>query len=460
MKSIEWDALNQNILSGDCILMLGPEIPIDTGNDIPSQSMMDMLKKKLCEELANEININNDNTNHTYEKLICNNINELATKYYREIGKSEFQASIVSFLNNFKDVNSKIYENLASLPFRFVVNTTPDEIYIKNLKVMGKDFSKDYYHYRGELKDLAGDIASHNIENKFELGTPQKPFIYYLYGSIDDPTSLIISENDLLDFLVNVISNNPSLPKNISSQFKNEHKCFLFLGFNFLSRNWFFRILLHVIHGSRKDKRSFALEDVISLKDEKLHAAIFFTEQFKIKFIPMDIGTFVTELKTKFEEYKNQRQDKKDTQSYYQKPRVFISHTDEDSDYAAKMFTYFKEQGLEPWYDKENLRSGDDWDKIIKDVIKDADAFILLQSKTLTEKIVGYINKEIEIALDRASYYRKGKVNFFFPVIIDKETKPLFSQYQSINLTEEGNLEKLVKDIKRSHQRKQRYQTI
>ncbi|HAO20607.1 MAG TPA: hypothetical protein DCQ37_09125, partial [Desulfobacteraceae bacterium] len=73
------------------------------------------------------------------------------------------------------------------------------------------------------------------------------------------PESLVMTENDLLDFLVSVISKAPGLPASITSELNSTDKNFLFLGFGF--KHWYLRILLHVLAGnSHKKSRSFALE--------------------------------------------------------------------------------------------------------------------------------------------------------------------------------------------------------
>lgn len=461
MKQIEWDALIQTIQSGDCILMLGPEIPIDNNNGNPEQSLMKILEKELSEQLVAELNTKYPEAKYTHETLRCFNINELATRYEKEFTKAILNNSVASFLKKKNNVRSQIYKKLASLPFQFIINTTPDEIYIENLKAMGKEPSKDFYNYEGAIEPMVEDISAETIEDKSRLGSIAKPFVYYLYGALDDPKSLVITENDLLDFLIKVISKSPPLPRNISSQFKNKHKCFLFLGFRFLSKNWYFRILLHVLIADRKCDRSFVLEDISRLDAEKSHPIIFFENEFKIKFIDMELRSFVEELKWRYEQCKEELLEVP-TQPSYTKPKVFISHTEEDSEYARKLFNLFKERNLEPWFDKKNLRGGDLWDSVIEETIKEMDAFVLLQSKSLIKKVVGYINKEINLADNRASYFRDEQgVKFFFSVKIDKEPKTLkrIQKYQSIDLTIEGNLEKLITEIKMSYQRRLKYQS-
>jgi hypothetical protein len=93
------------------------------------------------------------------------------------------------------------------LPFYLIINATPDNFYINSLKEKRKDFIIDSYNFRGVKKDFV------------EMGTAEKPLIYYLYGNLHKPESMVISQNDLLDFLVAIISKSPALPNNIRSEF-------------------------------------------------------------------------------------------------------------------------------------------------------------------------------------------------------------------------------------------------
>ncbi len=63
--------------------------------------------------------------------------------------------------------------------------------------------------------------------------TPDRPLVYELFGSLEDSASLLLTENDLLDFLVNVAKNTPALPKDLTSRFSDPKTSFLFLGFGF-----------------------------------------------------------------------------------------------------------------------------------------------------------------------------------------------------------------------------------
>lgn len=129
-------------------------------------------------------------------------------------------------------------------------------------------------------------------------------------------------------------------------------------------------------------------------------------------------------------------------------PKIFICHTSEDNAYATDLFKKLLKAGFQPWIDNESLKGGDDWNRNIRKVIKEIDYFIILHSKALEKKTIGYVNREINLALDRLGEFRPG-IRFIIPVKIDEsQLIEDFKKYQCIDLTELKNIDKLINTIK------------
>lgn len=62
-----------------------------------------------------------------------------------------------------------------------------------------------------------------------QMGTDEKPLVFYLYGAVNEPGSLMLTENDLLDFLVVLSSGKRPLSDNIRSELQDGNKSFLFI---------------------------------------------------------------------------------------------------------------------------------------------------------------------------------------------------------------------------------------
>jgi hypothetical protein len=76
--------------------------------------------------------------------------------------------------------------------------------------------------------------------------------VYHLYGYPADPLSLVITENDLIDFLVNVVRKEPSLPPEITNTLARSTCLFIDLGF----KNWYLRSLGLRGHGEMTGPRA------------------------------------------------------------------------------------------------------------------------------------------------------------------------------------------------------------
>ena len=61
----------------------------------------------------------------------------------------------------------------------------------------------------------------------------------------DEPGSLVLSENDLLDFLIAIVSERPPLPNSLRCALKRTGQSFLFVGFGI--KQWYLRVLMKVL---------------------------------------------------------------------------------------------------------------------------------------------------------------------------------------------------------------------
>jgi len=100
-------------------------------------------------------------------------------------------------------------------------------------------------------------------------------------------------------------------------------------------------------------------------------------------------------------------------------PKVFISYVREDKEYADKMAKHLNNAGIDPWVDADKLRSGHRWIHKIEDAIsKEADYFVVLLSRALSNRDESYVHKEVNLALQRAEL-RPGR-RFIFPLKIEE----------------------------------------
>ncbi len=97
---------------------------------------------------------------------------------------------------------------------------------------------------------------------------------------------------------------------------------------------------------------------------------------------------------------------------------VFLSYAREDIEAARRIAEALRSQGVEVWFDLNELRGGDAWDQKIRRQIKDCALFIPLISAQTQERGEGYFRLEWKLAVERSHLMAEG-VPFFMPVVID-----------------------------------------
>jgi hypothetical protein len=429
----DWDTLIYAINQNNCILMLGPDTAVETV-DGQTWLLTEILANQLAERLEQG----------TRKPLDPSDLAQVSQYYEIEKGRQSLEARAASFYNEKQGLCSDLHRDLAALPFYFTITSTPDSMFINALEENKKQPVMNWYNFKGENPGMV------------QMGTVEKPLVFYLYGAGNEPGSLMLTENDLLDFLVALSSGKRPLPDNIRSELQDKNKSFLFMGFGF--KHWYLRILLHVLQGgNKKNSRSFALEKFPPDNTAELQRTVFFFKKsdYKIHIFKEDFNEFAAQLRERFGQCSPTVISRFEAAK---EPEVFICHANEDKNYAAVLYKKLEQAGIRPWLDKENLRGGDEWDREIRDTIKQQiDYFLVLQSQALANKTIGYVNREINIALDHQEEFQRGTTRFVIPVKI--EPCPLrddVKHLQTIDLTAEANIKTLIDTIQRDFEKRKK----
>ena len=131
----------------------------------------------------------------------------------------------------------------------FCVTASPGHQMETALKEAGKEPRSDYYNFRGKKQDRKVEIVP----------TAAKPLVYYLFGDHDDRQSMVLTEMDLIDYLVQIVKGEPPIPDTVRSILADNDSSFLFLGFGF--HNWYSRVLLKVLNVYGHNDKPIAFED-------------------------------------------------------------------------------------------------------------------------------------------------------------------------------------------------------
>lgn len=108
---------------------------------------------------------------------------------------------------------------------------------------------------------------------------------------------------------------------------------------------------------------------------------------------------------------------------------IFLSYAHEDKKIALKLFNDLTYQGLDVWIDDISLKVGQRWKPEIQKKIQQSRFFIALLSSNSVNKI-GFVQKELRIALDQLDYFPESET-YIIPIRID-DCRPNFERLNDI----------------------------
>src|SRR5258708_2094354 len=97
---------------------------------------------------------------------------------------------------------------------------------------------------------------------------------------------------------------------------------------------------------------------------------------------------------------------------------VFLSYAREDTGAARRIADALRSQGVEVWFDQEELRGGEAWDAKIKKQIRECTLFLAVVSGHTQARTEGYFRREWKLAVERTQDIAAG-VPFLVPVAVD-----------------------------------------
>ena len=102
---------------------------------------------------------------------------------------------------------------------------------------------------------------------------------------------------------------------------------------------------------------------------------------------------------------------------------VFLSYASEDMAAAQRICDSLRAAGVEVWFDQSALRSGDAWDRQIREHVRECALFIALISAHSNARTEGYFRREWRLAVER-THDMADDAAFLLPVVIDDTPEP------------------------------------
>jgi hypothetical protein len=254
----------------------------------------------------------------------------------------------------------------------------------------------------------------------------QRPTVYHLLGKLSATPSYAICDEDVLEFVHTLQSQN-FCPEKLFSELETNH--LLFLGCSF--SDWLERFFLRMTKGRRLSDLRAELEVIADSGTPRDPNLVLFLRHVSSRtkiFSGGDATKFVAELWRRWHACQLEAQT---DQTGMTEPlrflaparempdgAIFISYARQDLAAAKRMKTGLDAAGLPVWFDMERLGAGDDYGRKIQRNIGHCSFFVPLISVTTERRVEGYFRREWNYALDRARSIADQAV-FVIPVVID-----------------------------------------
>lgn len=213
------------------------------------------------------------------------------TQYYAMVRDPHtLRQSIKSKLSTREAQPGEVHRILAGLPFRYVLTTNFDNLIERALQDQGtKNPRLAFYDRRMDPEEIG-------------IGTIDEPIVYKLHGTLDTPYSMVITEDDVIDFASCVMLGKPPLPsaiKTLLSEFS-----ILFIGYGF--KDWNIRVMMRALRSGevrRAGRFDYAIqkrpadEGQAKVWDQSI---IYWRQNQSLKCYDMDALSFVNELKSRY----------------------------------------------------------------------------------------------------------------------------------------------------------------
>ncbi len=127
------------------------------------------------------------------------------------------------------------FRALAELPLPIYITANQDNLLESALKAAGREPRVFLCPWN--------EFIEQRLSEYNEEATPEKPMVFHLFGSWDEPDSIVLTEDNYFDFLIGVTSNKDIIPEQVRLALSDSS--LLFLGFQ--TEAWDFRVLYRSI---------------------------------------------------------------------------------------------------------------------------------------------------------------------------------------------------------------------
>lgn len=214
----DWNLLLKRIADGKCTPFIGPAI---NHPYLPT-------RRALASRWANEFGYPLENGD------LARVSQYLAVEHHRYFPHDEMQRQIETAQKPDFAAPDQAHAILANLPLPIYITTNYDNLMMDALTHYRKEPRRELCRWNPHLRRSYPSL----LETGYQP-TAANPLVYHLHGHVDSPESMVLTEDNYLDFLANISSNEYNLPPRIQQALTDSS--LLFIGYR--PGDWDFRVL-------------------------------------------------------------------------------------------------------------------------------------------------------------------------------------------------------------------------
>lgn len=407
---MNWNDLTDAIRTDECVLLLGPNAATYEG-----ESLRDLLAERIGRLLRQR----RPDAAASPTDLAAGV--RLFLQSFPDNGQAldALRGALGDFYREFADEKIPVYDAVAALPFKYIINTAPDELLLNALK--RRDKKARFFDFNFDNPDYNIDQNKRALNLETEIAE-DAPLVFNLLGHYERPDALVLTDAARLRFLEVVLQREKeaTLPANIAFFFnkrpvRRHRKAFVFAGFDF--NEWHMRLFLHLL-GSRHGQ---VLPHSISLQDKDVlqgDAETFFTENFNMHFIGPDALGFLTRLAQELE--------KPAVAAPPARRELLLLYHPDDEALRAEVETYLAplRQLVEVWH-PEKIKPGETVDETLGEHLRSAQLIVPL----VTANFIADERLFTDILPEALARHQAGSAKVA-PILMtpcDVENTPLFA---------------------------------
>ncbi len=409
--SIFWDQVIQLIDEGRIVPIVGQDLVT-----VPSSTGHTLLYPFLAERLARYLRVNADGLPEGAE------LNEVACRY---LSKGKPVQHVYAALKTIAaeaetlPVPEPLLQLAAIRPIQLFVSTTFDSSLTRALnqkRFGGNTNTRVFAHSPNETEDLQVDLK--------ELGVP---VVYHLLGRLSATPAYAVTQEDLVEFF-HSLQSDTRRPVQLFHELSS--RSLLLLGTRL--SGWLTSFLMRMSKRQRlssDDKTDYVADDVVSSDDN----LVLFLERFSSATEVYREGGAVAFVQELYEHWTERHSDapshagvttsKTPARAQAEPGAVFLSYASGDWPAVEKLKIALEQSGVDVFFDRDQLKPGNDWEGKLRHSIHDCSLFVPVISRQTLTPDRRFFRVEWNLALEEARMASfSSEETFLLPVVIDDTT--------------------------------------